>query len=255
MLNEKKIKDVQRFHDQDAIRYINDRYSGNSCEHLSYLTRKSIVLSYLKNSCGSILDVGCGPAIFTKELNSLGLKPHSIDLSIEMLKKARSLTNTAIQSYWVNCEVERLPFKDEAFDNVISIGVIAYATDTSCALNELVRVLKTGGLLVIQCSNSFAPTPFFQSLKDKVVFSIGLRQKEWDIKLTTHPFYHFKKLLKKSGTQIEQHCRYDFRLPFIEKFLPTMAAYLMQKNQHLLQHSRYLGWLGEGYVIKARKIS
>ncbi|MBU3914886.1 class I SAM-dependent methyltransferase [bacterium] len=248
-----KIRKVKQFYDKETSRYLADRYAGESCEQFSYKARKQIVLEFLKNTEGNILDVGCGPAIFTAELFAMGLRPYSVDLSLEMLKKARTLAALEHRASWFNCEIERLPFKDRTFDNVISIGVIAYTNDTLQAIRELARVLKPGGLLVIQCSNSLAPTPAIVGLKDKILSCCGMRQQRWNFKLTSHRFGRFRKFLEQSGLHVEHKRSYDFRLPFLEKFFPIAAVNLMKRLQLRFEKSEKLGWLGEGYVVKARK--
>jgi ubiquinone/menaquinone biosynthesis C-methylase UbiE len=44
---------------------------------------------------------------------------------------------------------ERLPFPDDHFDVVISNGVINLILDKDAALQEIIRVLKAGGRLMI----------------------------------------------------------------------------------------------------------
>ena len=249
-----KIKDVRNFYDQETDRYLRDRYSGETCEHLSYLIRKRIVLDCLKDSRGRVLDVGCGPAILTRELNQMGLWTCSVDLSLEMLKKARSLAGIDHQVFWCNSQIEQLPFSDDSFDNVISIGVLAYATDTSKAVRELTRVLRPGGVLVLQCSNALAPTPKIIAAKDSVLYGLGIRKRRWDFDLTKHSYRSFQAILKSNGLREEDKRSYDFRLPFMEKFFPRFAVGTMKKVQQAFENSNNFGWLGEGYVVKARKV-
>ncbi len=249
-----KIKDVRNFYDQETDRYLGDRYSGETCEHLSYLIRKRIVLDCLKDSRGRVLDVGCGPAILTRELNQMGLWTCSVDLSLEMLKMARSLAGIDHQVFWCNSQIEQLPFSDDSFDNVISIGVLAYATDTSKAVRELARVLRPGGVLVLQCSNALAPTPKIIAAKDSVLYGLGIRKRRWDFDLTKHSYQGFQSILESNGLQEEDKRSYDFRLPFIEKFFPRFAVGTMKKLQRVFENSKNFGWIGEGYVVKARKI-
>lgn len=250
-----KIKDVRNFYDQETNRYLGERYSGETCEHLSYLIRKRIVLDFLKESKGNVLDVGCGPAILTRDLSLMGLQTYSVDLSLEMLKKARSLAGMDHQVFWCNSQIEQLPFSDDSFDNVISIGVLAYATDTFQAVRELVRVLRPGGVLVLQCSNALAPSPKIIAAKDSVFYGLGIRKRRWDFDLTKHSYRSFQSILKSNGLQEEDKRSYDFRLPFMEKFFPRVAVGAMKKLQRALENSTNLSWLGEGYVVKARKIS
>jgi len=253
-MSDDKIKKVKKFHDQETSHYFFDRYLKQSCEQVSYITRKQIVLDFLYGAGGNILDAGCGPAIFTLDLIKMGLKPFSVDLSLEMLKAAKSAASIEDRTFWLNSEIEKLPFRNEVFENIISIGVIAYAKDTMSAVNELARTLKPGGMLLIQCSNPMAPTPILQSIKDRILVFLGLRTKRWNFRLTSHSFRHFQTILKNCGFRIEAKRCYDFRLPFIEKFFPRTAIYLMIKIQTLLQDSYLFGWLGEGYIVKACKI-
>jgi ubiquinone/menaquinone biosynthesis C-methylase UbiE len=245
-----KIEKVKKFYDNETGRYLADRYAGETCEHFSYLARKRIVLDYLSGAEGKILDVGCGPAIFTKELLKLGLAPYSVDLSFEMLKKARSLVEKEKNTSWTNSEIERLPFKDNCFDNVMSIGVIAYADDVSYAVHELVRVLKPGGELIIQCSNPMALTPAIIEIKDKVL----RRKKRWDFSLTKYRFGTFRKVLESAGLQVEHKRSYDFRPPFLEKYYPDITLRLTKMFQNQCNSSSLSGWIGEGYIVKSRKV-
>ena len=73
----------------------------------------------------------------------------------------------------------------------MSIGVIAYVNDTLKAIRELARVIRPDGLLVIQCSNSFAPTPNIVAAKDRVLFRLGLRNRRWNFKLNSYTFSCF----------------------------------------------------------------
>jgi ubiquinone/menaquinone biosynthesis C-methylase UbiE len=46
-------------------------------------------------------------------------------------------------------EAETLPFRDHAFDNVLSVGAFNYFNDPLKALREMARVVKPGGLVVV----------------------------------------------------------------------------------------------------------
>jgi len=89
---------------------------------------------------GKLLDIGSGAG--HPELKKYG-KVTSCDISIEMLKK-----NTPNS---VNCDASNLPFKSKSFDYVTSFATFHHLPekDGKKFLNEVYRVLKTGGIAYI----------------------------------------------------------------------------------------------------------
>src|SRR3972149_4010751 len=63
----------------------------------------------------------------------------------------------------------KLPFKDESFDIVLCTEVIEHVDDQSQAIEEMFRVIKEGGILVIT-----SPNRFFKPLFD-LLSKIGVR--------------------------------------------------------------------------------
>lgn len=93
-----------------------------------------------------VLDVGCGPGWLTVNYASNGAKVWAMDLTL----RAASLTHAflAQKGLWaqvIEGNAEKLPFKDNAFDLVVSSGVLHHTPDFSGAIKELHRVLKPGG--------------------------------------------------------------------------------------------------------------
>ncbi len=85
-----------------------------------------------------LLDIGCGTGISTRFFKC---KTRGIDNSKGMLKKAGK-----------NCifgDAESLPFKDNMFDIVISVTAIHNFKDAEKSINEIKRVLKKNGKIVI----------------------------------------------------------------------------------------------------------
>jgi len=100
-----------------------------------------------------VLEVGCGPGTFAEHLAAVELT--CLDPSEEMLvvaKKrvdaARSSRSEAPASY-VEATAESLPFKDKTFDRVFCLFSFRDFHDKKKGLEEMLRVLKPGGRLVI----------------------------------------------------------------------------------------------------------
>jgi len=103
-----------------------------------------------KISVGSIvLDIGCGTGIYTiplaKKTNTVVF---GLDSAREMIKKAR-LKEYGQRVEWQVGDAENLPFDNAHFDCAIMTMVIHQMHNKQKAINEIYRVLKKNGSLVI----------------------------------------------------------------------------------------------------------
>ncbi len=102
----------------------------------------------------SVLDVGCGAGVdtlFAAMLAGPAGKAVGIDLVPEMLERAgQNLRKTSLQNVeFKEGSAEDLNFPDGSFDVVISNGVINLVQDKTRALEEIFRVLKPKGRLMV----------------------------------------------------------------------------------------------------------
>jgi phosphatidylethanolamine/phosphatidyl-N-methylethanolamine N-methyltransferase len=100
---------------------------------------------------GHILEVGVGTGMCLP-LYSKKCQISGVDLSEPMLRKAqervRELGLTNVEGLWV-MDAERLSFPDNSFDAVVAQHVISTAPNPEAVLDELARVLKPGGEIVL----------------------------------------------------------------------------------------------------------
>ena len=107
----------------------------------------AICVRYLDGHAGPILDVGCGSGMQAEPLRLMGWDTlEAADLSEEMLSIAR--TKNLYQAYHQIRLGESLPFADNSYPAVLSCGVITPGHAPPEALDELVRITSTGGLLI-----------------------------------------------------------------------------------------------------------
>ncbi len=92
-----------------------------------------------------ILDVGCGTGLASGPLLDNDFTVVGVDPSEPMLAHAR---HHYPEAQWVVGTAEKLPFDDASFDVVISAQVV-HRVDRTAAMNEILRVLKPGGLVAI----------------------------------------------------------------------------------------------------------
>lgn len=100
---------------------------------------------------GSVLEVGVGTGL-SLPYYAPYLKITGIDLSVEMLEKARQrVTRSGLLNVEGLHEMDaaELTFPDESFDTVVAMYVMTVVPQPDKVLNELERVCKTGGEVMI----------------------------------------------------------------------------------------------------------
>ena len=97
-----------------------------------------------------LLEIGCGLGTDLLQFARAGAIATGVDLtpaSIELVRK-----RFALEGIPVNAQVadaEHLPFSDGSFDVVYSFGVLHHTPNTQKAIDEIYRVLKPGGRIII----------------------------------------------------------------------------------------------------------
>jgi ubiquinone/menaquinone biosynthesis C-methylase UbiE len=115
------------------------------------------LLGNIKNK--KILDLGCGPGIYAKQLVAKGAKVNGIDISSEMIKIAKK---ECTEACFVQGEIDNLPYKNDIFDIVICPLVMDHLENLNPMFKEVKRVLKKNGLFIFSGFN-----PVSESTKKK----------------------------------------------------------------------------------------
>lgn len=96
----------------------------------------------------SILDIGCGTGKLTHAL--LRQYPYAavigLDVSREMVKVAK---DRGIEA--VSADAQRLPFRDETFNLIVSNAAYQWVGNLSAAFQEAHRILKENGKFIFSC--------------------------------------------------------------------------------------------------------
>ena len=103
-----------------------------------------------------ILDVGCGTGVFTLNILGLGTRVIGLDISQPMLVRARQKA-VKYPFRGVAGDMRFLPFADECFDRVVSMTALEFIADGQAAIEDLFRVAKKGGVVVVTTLNSLSP--------------------------------------------------------------------------------------------------
>jgi len=115
----------------------------------------------LKRLAGSlnlaILDAGCGPGWLSKMLADKGHATSGCDISPQLIEKAK--TDYPDIDFQICDLTKNLPYKNENFDAVILSLSALDLRDQRSAYNEIKRVLKTRGRLIIVTVNPYYGFP------------------------------------------------------------------------------------------------
>lgn len=99
-----------------------------------------------------IVDLGCGVGDLCQIIPS-HLRKIGIDLSLPALRYAKRDSNTHITL--INASLYELPLLEESADVVICLEVLEHLEDDDRALDEISRILRPGGRLIMSLPGEF----------------------------------------------------------------------------------------------------
>jgi len=95
---------------------------------------------------GSLLDAGGGTGRISQQLVGHAKQVVVLDESVKMLREAKSKNGLRA----VGSATEELPFSDASFDRVTMVDALHHVAHQKLSLMELWRVLKPGGVIVVE---------------------------------------------------------------------------------------------------------
>ena len=98
------------------------------------------------------LDVGCGTGVYTEEISRDSQICVGLDLSKNMIKYAKKKHS---ELNLILADAHKLPFKDECFELVVSIGLLEYVQKDT-VLKEITKVMKRKAFLIIAVPNKYS---------------------------------------------------------------------------------------------------
>ncbi len=114
--------------------------------------RLEMVRRYIDLEGKRVLDVGCGIGTYIRRFRQYTHDVHGIEVEPERVAEASAELPNIV------CAVgEALPYPDDHFDLVFSNEVIEHVEDDRRTAQEMVRVTKAGGLIVIFAPNRLYP--------------------------------------------------------------------------------------------------
>jgi len=101
-----------------------------------------------------VLDLGCAAGTYVRFLTRLGYTVVGLDYSLPSLSRALT-ADPSRNGHYVAGNAYHLPFQEKSFDFIITIGVFQALWHPECACDEIRRILRPNGILLIEILNAF----------------------------------------------------------------------------------------------------
>lgn len=162
-----------------------------------------VVERYKKTDGSRLLDIGCGYGFFLEQMARKGWAVEGIEISESGREYARQNLGLTIHED----PLEERGFRPNCFDTVTLFYVIEHVHDPVGMLQEVHRILKPGGMILLRWPHS---TP--------VVKILGPLARKFDIYHTPYHLFDFnpgsmKSVLDKTGFREVKHMIGSFTLP------------------------------------------
>ncbi len=137
--------------DVERLRALRMQDSAVPTQEPDRLLHRALVELTVATPLGDLLDIGCGQGRLLKLLASRAQRVVGVDID----PKARQLARAEVLLAGLpNCtlrqgDMNALPFGDREFDTVILDDVIGHARTPARALDEAVRLTRTGGRILM----------------------------------------------------------------------------------------------------------
>ena len=188
-------EDLQDVYKEWAAAYDhdNDNLLGTVSQPLSV----QIFQEYIKDKSLRIIDVGCGTGLVGVELKNSGFTNFDgIDISQEMIDIAKQ---RGYSKLFIGSLNESLPFESNEYDAAFCVGVFTHGHVGSNRLDELVRIVKPGGIICFTINEGvYKPYGFnskIQKLESENVLKVlEVRKNDYMVKKNVKGFYCLVKV-------------------------------------------------------------
>ncbi len=187
-MSEKRKNEIKRWWDNPRNIRWNNFYETDD-ENSFYAERRLNKTLDVLNSLGkknlNILELGCGAGQSSERLLSSGHNYKGIDISSQLIDCAKNRCKEYIETnqarFYVQSVDDILPIEENSQDVVLIIGMLQYVDNIDFCFNEIKKVLKPNGHIIICQTNMYHITEFLQPRSLLVKLSYLFTHQEYEI--------------------------------------------------------------------------
>lgn len=157
------------FADNKSVSYLTDKYNANNIVGLTGLARENEIFRFLDlKSKNELIDIGCASGHQVFKAAPLCKRVVGIDVGVEFITTAKKVAeeNKIKNVEFILTEGNKVPFPDNSFDRLICSEVLEHVIEVDDFLDEILRVLKPGGIMVFTVPNWNNRGTFYKRLKN-----------------------------------------------------------------------------------------
>jgi ubiquinone/menaquinone biosynthesis C-methylase UbiE len=235
-------------------------YLGQSSTAHSFVIRRTRVYELVGDRPpGPMLDVGCGPGVTVEHFVRRGFDVHGVDVAPEMIAECRRVFGGLEAAHFSVGAIEALQFPDGAFDVVTSMGVVEYVPDDEVAIEEMARVTRPGGLVIVTLPNAWSPYRIWQRTAYRGARALvrrlaGRGPAPPEVSHREYRERSYCQLLSARGLRVVDVVYYNFNLLLfpLDRLLPFLVVPLSRALERFGRGP--CRWLGTGFVVKAERL-
>lgn len=201
--------------------------------------------------CESFLDAGCGDGRYLVEVGTHAGRLAGVDISERILATAReALDRSGLAAELRQGNLESLPYPAEAFDLVLCSQVIEHLLAPERGLEELARVLRPGGKLLLTTDNRHTLSHVLNAPRSAILRLVRGRKPAFEFPHRSFSVGEIVGLVERAGLHPEQLETFRFHLdrPLDETRLPQLQRALDGFDRALPRHR-----VGDIVAVLARK--
>lgn len=224
--------------------------SGNPARRYLHNLRYEAIKSFIEEVGAyemRVLEIGTGAGTYLPFLQKKFHKVISLDVSYEFLSYVSKEAGAAL----VQGSVFNLPFKDKNFDLVIFSEVLEHIRGSEAALEEIKRIKKNDGCLIISTPQKYNFFEFFGSLARKAPFKFFVPLIYPDIvkdpgHINLYTSCGLMKLFKRLDLKIIRYQRKGLYLPIIAEVMGDFAVFVLKRTEGIISR------IGLGFLLNTQ---